>query len=288
MARLAIVGVGRIGGEVAYLVSSMGIADELVLYDSAPELLKAQVLDLQHTGLATTITTDKNAIRDADVCICSAGLPRNPSIKTRADLLNANSAAVSECADLLKGFRGIVITVTNPMDANNYLLCTRTGIPRERCIGFGGQLDSARFALALRSRGITGFSFVLGEHGEHQVPIFSTHSCEIPIPMREEILTELRGASMDVIKGKGGTVFGPALHIAHLARMILSDARELVICSSVLDGEYGISGCSLGVPVRIGKNGIEAIEEWHLDDWEQEKMNEAGTFVTDLCRRAIS
>ncbi|MHB8162821.1 MAG: lactate/malate family dehydrogenase, partial [Methanoregula sp.] len=84
MARLAVMGVGRIGGEVAYLASSMGITDELVLYDSAPELLKAQVLDLQHTGLETEIITDKHAIRDADVCICSAGLPRNPSVKTRA------------------------------------------------------------------------------------------------------------------------------------------------------------------------------------------------------------
>ncbi len=288
MASLAVLGVGRIGGEVAYLAASMGIADELVLYDCAPELLKAQVLDLQHTGLATGITTDKRAIRDADVCIFSAGLPRNPSVKTRADLLQANSAAVSECAALLKGFNGIVITVTNPMDANNYLLCKRTGIPREQCIGFGGQLDSARFALALRTRGITGFSFVLGEHGEHQVPIFSTQSRDIPLPVREEILTELRGASMDVIKGKGGTVFGPALHIAHLTRMVLTDARELVTCSSVLEGEYGISGCSLGVPVRIGRNGIRAIEEWQLDSWEQEKMNEAGAFVTELCKRAVS
>ncbi len=288
MARLAVVGVGRIGGEVAYLASSLGIADELVLYDSAPELLKAQVLDLRHTGLATDISTDKKAIHDADICIFSAGLPRNPSVKTRADLLKVNAAAVNECADLLKGFEGIVITVTNPMDANNYLLCARTEIPRERCIGFGGQLDSARFALSLSNRGITGFSFVLGEHGEHQVPLFSTLSREIPIPVREEILTELRGASMDVIKGKGGTVFGPALHIVNLARMVLSDARELVICSSVLEGEYGISGCSLGVPVRIGKDGILSIEEWPLDSWEQEKMNKAGTFVTELCRKAIS
>jgi malate dehydrogenase len=266
----------------------MGIADELVLYDSAPALLRAQVLDLRHTGLATDITTDKKAIRNADVCIFSAGLPRNPSVKTRADLLKVNSAAVNECAALLKGFNGIVITVTNPMDANNYLLCTRTGIPRERCVGFGGQLDSARFALALSNRGITGFSFVLGEHGEHQVPVFSTLSCEIPLPVRDEILAELRGASMDVIKGKGGTVFGPALHIVNLTRMILADARELVICSSVLEGEYGISGCSLGVPVRIGKDGIQAIEEWQLDSWEQEKMERAGTFVKELCRRAIS
>ena len=288
MACLAVVGVGRIGGEVAYLAAAMGIVTEFVLYDSAPGLLKAQVLDLRHMGLATEITTDKNAIRNADICIFSAGLPRNPSVKTRADLLDANSAAVKECADLLKGFNGIVITVTNPMDANNYLLCTRTGIPRERCIGFGGQLDGARFALALRSRGITGSSFVLGEHGEHQVPIFSTHSSQIPLPVREEILTELRGASMDVITGKGGTVFGPALHIVNLTRMVLTDARERVICSSVLEGEYGISGCSLGVPVRIGRNGIGAIEEWHLDRWEQDKMNEAGKFVTELCRKVVS
>ena len=288
MARLAVMGVGRIGGEVAYLASSMGIADELVLYDNVPGLLKAQVLDLQHTGLGTVISTDKRAIRDADVCIFSAGIPRNPSVKTRADLLEANSAAVNECAALLKGFNGILITVTNPMDANNYLLCKRTGISRERCIGFGGQLDSARFAFALRMRGITGFSFVLGEHGEHQVPVFSTHSREIPIPVREEILTELRGASMDVIRGKGGTVFGPALHIASLTRMILNDSRELVICSSVLEGEYGIAGCSLGVPARIGKEGIHSIEEWQLDRWEQEKMDQAGTFVQELCRKAIS
>jgi malate dehydrogenase len=288
MASLAVLGVGRIGGEVAYLAASMGIADELVLYDSAPELLKAQVLDLQHTGLATAITTDKRAIRDADICIFSAGLPRNPSVKTRADLLQANSAAVNECAALLKGFNGIVITVTNPMDANNYLLCKRTGIPRERCIGFGGQLDSARFGLALRNRNMTGNPYVLGEHGEHQVPLFSGLAHLVPDVVREDILSELRGSSMDVIKGKGGTVFGPALHIVNLTRMVLTDARKLVTCSSVLEGEYGISGCSLGVPVKIGKQGILSIEEWQLDSWEEQKMNEAGAFVAELCRKAVS
>ena len=159
MARLAVVGVGRIGGEVAYLASSLGIADELVLYDSAPDLLRAQVLDLQHTGLDMSISTDKNGIRDADLCIFSAGMPRNPSIKTRADLLAANLPANAGLRRLLKDFSGILITVTNPMDINNYYLCKKTGIPRERCIGFGGQLDSARFGLALRERNIGGLPF---------------------------------------------------------------------------------------------------------------------------------
>ena len=164
----------------------------------------------------------------------------------------------------------------------------KTGIPRERCIGFGGQLDSARFSLALKNRGITGFPFVMGEHGEHQVPLFSTLSQKVPEPMRDEILTELRGASMEVIRGKGGTVFGPALHIVHLIRMVLEDARGLVTSSCVLEGEYGIHGCSLGVPARIGRGGIHAIEEWRLDSWEQAHMDEAGRCVSELCRKAVS
>ena len=288
MARLAVVGVGRIGGEVAYLAASLRIVDELVLYDIAPDLLRAQVLDLEHTGLQIPICTDTSAIKEADICIFSAGLPRNPTIKTRADLLEANLSATREGIALLKGFSGILITVTNPMDANNFMLCKKSGIARERCIGFGGQLDSARFGLALRNRGITGFPFVLGEHGEHQVPLFSSLASPVENSQREEILTELRGASMEVIRGKGGTVFGPALHLAGLARMVLKDTRDLITCSAVLDGEYGLSGCSLGVPARIGRNGIRNIEIWDLDAWETTKMNEAGEFVKDLCRRAVS
>ena len=288
MVRLAVMGVGRVGGEVAYLAASLGIVDELVLYDCAATLLNAQVLDLRHTGLATAISTDKNDIRDADICVFSAGLPRDPTIKTRADLLDANLPTVHECAALSQGFSGILITVTNPMDVNNYYLQTKTGIPRERCIGFGGQLDSARFSLALKNRGITGFPFVMGEHGEHQVPLFSTLSQKVPEPMRDEILTELRGASMEVIKGKGGTVFGPALHIVHLIRMVAENARELVTCSCVLEGEYGIDRCSLGVPARIGRDGIHAIEEWRLDPWERAHMDAAGRSVQELCRKAVT
>ncbi|MFA5267198.1 MAG: lactate dehydrogenase [Methanoregula sp.] len=288
MARLAIIGVGRIGGEVAYLAAAQGIADELVLHDSAPDLLKAQALDLKHTGLDITISTDTKDIRDADACIFAAGLPRNPSVKTRADLLDANLPATREAAGLLAGFSGVLITVTNPMDINNYYLCNKTGIPRERCIGFGGQLDSARFGLALRSRNMIGNPYVLGEHGEHQVPLFSGLGNLVPDVVREDILSELRGASMEVIRGKGGTVFGPALHLAHLAEMVLTDMRKSTVCSVVLEGEYGITGCSLGVPAIVGKEGIRKIEEWPLDPWEQTKMDDAGRFAQDLCRKAVS
>jgi malate dehydrogenase len=174
------------------------------------------------------------------------------------------------------------------VDPINFLLCNKTGISRERCIGFGGQLDSARFGLALRMEGIGGIPSVLGEHGEHQVPVYSRLESPVGIPRREEILAGLRGASMEIIQGKGGTVFGPAYHLAMLVKSVLTDSRDLHPCSSVLDGEYGLSGCSLGVPARIGKDGIHAIEEWNLDDWEQEKMAGAGSFIRELCQRAVS
>ena len=148
---------------------------------------------------------------------------------------------------------------------------------------FGGQLDSARFGLELARHGIAGNPVVLGEHGEHQVPVFSTLGCGVSLPVKEEILSHLRGASMEVIKGKGGTVFGPAYHIAGLIRAVAEDRRSIIPCSCILDGEYGLDRCSLGVPARIGRSGILGIEEWKLDDWEEEKFLTAGEFVRDLC-----
>jgi len=287
MTRLAVVGVGRIGGEVAYLAAALGLVDELTLYDRTKSLLKAQVLDIGHTGIPVTITTDTRAIRDADICVFAAGRPRTPAVKTRADLLAVNLPVTRQCARLLDGFSGLLVTVTNPMDVNNYLLHHLTGIPRERCIGFGGQLDSARFALSLRMRDIEGPAAVLGEHGEYQVPVFSRLKKPITDERRDEITSELRGASMEVIKGKGGTVFGPAYHIASLLRMLLVDTRDTVPCSAVLDGEYGISGCSLGVPVRVGREGIHEIVQWDLDEWEETGLAQAGTFVRDLCRTVV-
>ncbi|MFZ1128281.1 malate dehydrogenase [Methanoregula sp.] len=287
MVRLAVMGVGRIGGEVAFLAAAQGLVDELVLYDQAGKLLRAQVLDIRHTGLPVTVTTDVRDIRDADICVFAAGSPRTPAVKTRADLLAVNLPATRKCARLLRGFSGLLITVTNPMDVNNFLLHHLTGIPRERCIGFGGQLDSARFTLALRQRELEGTAYVLGEHGEYQVPVFSRLPRPVADNRRKEILHELKGASMEVIKGKGGTVFGPAYHIVSLIRMLLADMRDTVPCSAVLDGEYGISECSLGVPVRVGHAGIHDIVQWDLDAWEDAGMAQAGAFVRDLCRTVV-
>jgi len=283
MTTLAVLGVGKIGGEVAFLSSMLGLADELIIYDAATEFLRAQVLDLQHTGIEIEISTDHRLVKDADVCVFSAGLPRNQSIKSRTDLLNANLPVATQCSNALRGFGGVLITVTNPMDENNYYLCKKIGLEPHQCIGFGGQLDGARFGLIMEEYGLSGNPCVIGEHGEHQVPLFSRLEGTASEETREVILDRLRGASMEVIKGKGGTVFGPVRHIVSLIRTIVADERKTLSCSCVLDGEYGLSRCSLGVPARIGRQGILGIEEWELDEWERRHLDDAGKYVTELC-----
>lgn len=285
MTRLAVIGTGKVGGEVAFLSACLGLADSLTIYDNVPALLRAQALDLLHTGLPIEVDTEIKTVREADICVFTAGTPRNPSIKTRADLLEANKAVAELCTKVLTRFNGILITVTNPMDLNNYYLHKRADLPKEHCLGFGGQLDSARFGLALAKSGLKcEDAQVLGEHGEYQVPVFSRCNRSASDADRDSILAGLRNASMEVISGKGGTVFGPGWHIASLIDAVVNDRRKVLPCSCILSGEYGINDCSIGVPASIGSEGVLGIEEWDLDGWEREKMSEAGTFVRSMTR----
>jgi malate dehydrogenase len=283
MTTLSVLGVGKVGGEVAFLASVMGCVDEIILHDIDKPLLQAQVLDLRHTGIDIPFSTDPHSVKHSDICVFSAGLPRNPAVKTRADLLGANLPVASACSKLLHGFDGVLITVTNPMDVNNYYLQQKAGLDPSQCIGFGGQLDSARFGLAIRRRNIQGHACVIGEHGEHQVPLFSRLPEPVPEDIREEILQELRSSSMEVIRGKGGTVFGPGLHIAGLIDMISRDSRSLISCSCILEGQYGFDHCSIGVPACIGRSGILKIPEWSFDPWEKSKFIEAVIYIRELC-----
>lgn len=284
MTCLSVLGAGKIGGEVAYLASVLGIIDKLVIYDVNKPFLRAQVLDLMHAGLDVEISTDPWKAKESDICVFAAGFPRDPSVKTRADLLRVNLPVAEQCSQPLHDYDGVLITVTNPMDVNNYFFAKETGMDPKRCIGFGGQLDSARYEIALKKRAIRGQAWVMGDHGEHQVPVFSTLPVKVTSDTREEVLAEMRTASMEVIEGKGGTVFGPAWHIADLIRMISTDSRSLITCSCVLTGEYGIESCSLGVPARVGRNGIHKIEEWKLDDWEESHLQAAAEATRELCR----
>ena len=282
MTKVAAFGMGRIGGEAAYISAVNGFADELVIYDIMPEFLHAQKLDIMHAR-DIPISTNISDMKDADYCIFSAGYSRSPNVKTRADLFDKNLPIAREAAELLKGFSGKLIVITNPMDVFTWYFAKHAGLDEGQVVGFGGLLDSRRFTVALSSMGIKEEGMVLGEHGENQVPVFSNLSVDVPEAVREEVLLGLRGSSMPVIKGKGGTVFGPAYHIFNMMQKI--EKGEEFICSLPANGAYGIDGCSIGLPARVTRDGAKINENLKLDDWETEKLNAAAEFLTGLCRR---
>ena len=282
MVKVAAFGMGRIGGEAAYISAVNGFADELVLYDIMPEFLHAQKLDIMHAR-DVPISTNLSDMKDADYCIFSAGYSRSPNVKTRADLFDKNLPIAREAAELLKGFSGKLIVITNPMDVFTWYFAKHAGLDEGQVVGFGGLLDSRRFTVALSSMGIKEEGMVLGEHGENQVPLFSNLSVDVPEAVREEVLLGLRGSSMPVIKGKGGTVFGPAYHIFNMMQKI--ERGEEFICSLQANGAYGIDGCSIGLPAKVTRNGAKINENLQLDDWEAGKLNAAAEFLTGLCRR---
>ena len=282
MTKVAAFGMGRIGGEAAYISAVNGFADELVIYDIMPEFLHAQKLDIMHAR-DIPISTNISDMKDADYCIFSAGYSRSPNVKTRADLFDKNLPIAREAADLLKGFSGKLIVITNPMDVFTWYFAKHAGLDEGQVVGFGGLLDSRRFTVALSSMGIKEEGMVLGEHGENQVPVFSNLSVDVPEAVREEVLLGLRGSSMPVIKGKGGTVFGPAYHIFNMMQKI--EKGEEFICSLPANGAYGIDGCSIGLPARVTRDGAKINENLKLDDWETAKLNAAAEFLTGLCRR---
>ena len=282
MTKVAAFGMGRIGGEAAYISAVNGFADELVIYDIMPEFLHAQKLDIMHAR-DIPISTNISDMKDADYCIFSAGYSRSPNVKTRADLFDKNLPIAREAAELLKGFSGKLIVITNPMDVFTWYFAKHAGLDEGQVVGFGGLLDSRRFTVALSSMGIKEEGMVLGEHGENQVPVFSNLSVDVPEAVREEVLLGLRGSSMPVIKGKGGTVFGPAYHIFNMMQKI--EKGEEFICSLPANGAYGIDGCSIGLPARVTRNGAKINENLKLDDWETAKLNAAAEFLTGLCRR---
>ena len=282
MVKVAAFGMGRIGGEAAYISAVNGFADELVIYDIMPEFLHAQKLDLMH-GADIPISTNIADMKDADYCIFSAGYSRSPNVKTRADLFDKNLPIAREAAEQLKGFSGKLIVITNPMDVFTWYFAKHAGLDEGQVVGFGGLLDSRRFTVALSSMGIKEEGMVLGEHGENQVPVFSKLSVDVPEAVREEVLLGLRGSSMPVIKGKGGTVFGPAYHVANMMQKI--EKGEEFICSLPANGAYGIDGCSIGLPARVTRDRAKINENLKLDDWETAKLNAAAEFLTGLCRR---
>jgi len=254
--KVGIVGAGRVGSTAAYTLLSLMDLDELVLVDVLGDLAEGEALDLMHAAYALGKRTrihggsDYDLLRGSNLIIVTAGAARKPGM-SRLDLLKTNAEIMRRVAASLKDVCGdaVIMVVSNPVDLMTYLLWRELGIPRHRIMGMGGILDTARLWSILGQR---SDDMVLGEHGDSMFIRGGHHDLE----------EQLKGLAMEVIRRKGATVYGPAASIYIQAKAILADSQEILPVSAILDGEYGLRNIAVGVPARIGREGIIEIIEY--------------------------
>jgi malate dehydrogenase len=288
--KAGVVGVGKLGGAIAFALARDPRWRTLVLTDAVEGLAEAQAEDIRH-GLEARARVDVRAgpveaIEGADLVVVCAGRGRIPG-GTRLDLLGTNAPIVRDVGRAIGRVapQAAVVILTNPLDVMTALAHAASGLPRTQVIGSGGILDSNRLRLLLARRAGAApadvEATVLGEHGERAVPVLSRARIRgEPIRLTKaeaiRLLEDLRGASLPVIEAKGGTVFGPAGATMALVDALFGSTPTVVPASAVLDGEYGLRGVSLGVPARLARGRLLRIDEWDLAPPELEALRRAG------------
>jgi len=287
MIKVSVIGVGNLGSCIAYEIARRNLADELVLVDVRADLAEGNAGDIsQALAFKSNINIFSGEYRDvegSDLIILTAGKPRTPQMKSRMELLEANKNIIKSVIEGIKDMAkdSIIVTLTNPVDVMNYLVWLYGDFRRERVLGSAGQLDSARFRIVLSRRfrvpvlDVDGY--VIGEHGENIVPVFSKvkvkgKKVNFTSNEKSEILEELRRTALNVISKKGATVYAPANNTVDIVEAVIKNEKKLFICSTVLNGEYGLKDVSIGVPVIVGKGGVEEIIEWDLSNDEADTL----------------
>lgn len=296
--KITIIGAGNVGATAAHWAASRGIAD-VVLLDVAEGIPQGKALDLSQSGPVDMFScsvigsNDYADSADSDVVIISAGLARKPGM-SRDDLLAKNVAIVKSCSEQAAKFspEAILIVVTNPIDAMVYTGFKVSGFPKERVIGMAGVLDSARYrtflaqAIGVAPRDVN--AMVMGIHGDNMIPLIRLANVSgVPVTdllSADELAaivkrTQTGGAEIVNHLKTGSAFYTPGLAAIEMAEAVLTDSKRVLPCAAYLEGEFGISGCFLGVPVVIGEKGIERILEFELTDTEKTAMQESEAAV---------
>lgn len=291
MRKVGIVGTGAVGSSAAYALTLMGTCKEIVLFDVSPGVAQGKAIDIAQAGHYApqdTIVThaDKPTdMRNCDIVVITAGVPRKPGM-TRADLLMINAKIMkSVVGDIIENSpKAIIICVSNPLDIMTYAIHKITGWNRNRIIGMAGALDGSRMSYQISK--VTGLSsrqtngLVIGDHGENMIPL--PQMLQIGgVPLNELISKEDMEAIIERTKFGGAEIvkhlgtsgyYGPGRAIAHMVEAILNDTKAVVSSSVLLEGEYGYSNVTVGVPVVLGKDGMEKVIELKLDDETKAKF----------------
>lgn len=303
MAKIALIGAGNIGGVLAYLTSVRQIGD-IILIDKDPGLAKAKALDICQAssiyGFKCKILGSENpaAMQNADVVIVSAGIPRKTEQK-RDDLIKINKEIITEISKNIKEYApdSFVIIITNPLDAMVYLARKITGFPRERVIGMAGILDSARLisfiASELKVEKEDINTIVIGGHNDSMVPVISKTTVKgkpvtelLSKEQIKEITEKTKNAGAEIVDLMGTSAFfAPASGAINIAESYLNDEKRTFPCSVCLKGEYNLNDICIGVPVKIGKAGVEEIIQLDLTEQEKEEFNKSVQRVKDLIEK---
>ncbi len=293
MSKVTVVGAGNVGATAANVLAIKEVASEVCLIDIKEGLAEGKAMDIMQTAqligfdtVVTGVTNDYSKTKNSDVVVITSGIPRKPGM-SREDLISVNAGIVKSVASNILKYspKAIIVVVSNPMDAMAYLALKSLGLPRNRVIGMGGALDSSRFkyylsqALKCNQNEVEGM--VIGGHGDTtMIPLarFATYK-GIPASQLlgkkklDEVVksTMVGGATMTGLLGTSAWM-APGAAIAFLVESIIKDQKKMIPCSTYLNGEYGMKDITIGVPVIIGKKGIEKVVTLKLNKEEKEAL----------------
>jgi malate dehydrogenase len=300
MSKVTVVGAGNVGATCANVLAVNEVANEVVLIDIKEGLAEGKAMDIMQTAqlmgfdtVVTGVTNDYSKTANSDVVVITSGLPRKPGM-TREELIGVNAGIVKSVAKNILEYspNTILVVVSNPMDPMAYLALKSLGLPKNRVIGMGGALDSSRFkyflsqALGCNANEVDGM--VIGGHGDTTMIPLTRFASYKGVPVSQflsaEKLDEVAKATMvggATLTGLLGTSawMAPGAAASFLVESIIKDQKKMIPCAASLEGEYGMDDIMIGVPVIIGKNGIEKVVELDLNDDEKALLAASETAV---------
>jgi malate dehydrogenase len=299
--KITVIGAGNVGATTAQRIADKELCEQVVLVDVVEGVPQGKGLDMwesapvEGTDTMITGTNGYDETAGSDIVVITAGLARKPGM-SRDDLLMKNAEIVGGCAEnaVKQSPNAIFIIVSNPLDVMTYVAMKRTGLGREKVLGMAGVLDSARFrsfvAMELDVSVEDVTAFVLGGHGDSMVPLprFSTVA-GIPLPelipaaRLEEIVTRTRNGGIEIVNflKTGSAYYAPSASAVQMVESIVKNKRRILPCAVWLEGEYGLKNTVAGVPVKIGKNGMEKIIEIKLQPDEATALERSAADVRE-------
>ena len=307
MTKISLIGAGQIGGTLAHLIGLKELANEVVLFDVASGIAKGKALDIAQSSSVDGFnvkfsgTDNYEDIKDSDVIIITAGVPRKPGM-SRDDLLGINLKIIKQVAEGIKKYspNAFVICITNPLDVMVMAFQKYSGLPTNKVVGMAGILDSSRFKLFLSLELNVPVkeihAMVMGGHGDTMVPLPRfTKISEKPLndlvkqgKISEERLESInqrtRDGGAEIVKylEKGSAFYAPAASGVEMAKAYMNNENKVLPCAAYLNGEYGVNGIYAGVPVVINNKGIDKIEVIELDQKEKEQFDHSIEAVKKL------